>query len=126
MTVKVTPTVALDGVAPGAETVMVSVYVPAESEPTAGCTGMLPAPLPEVVESESHDCALAAVHVSVPPPVLAIAIDCAAGLLPPAVAVKDRVDGVTLSAGAAATVRVTPTVVGDPVAPAAVTTTFAE
>ena len=56
-----------------------------------------------------------------PPPVLLMARVWAAGLVPPWVAAKDRLSGVTVSDGGAtgSTVRVTGTVFGEPVAPVA-------
>jgi hypothetical protein len=76
-----------------------------------------PAPLPLEADTDSHGCVFEMLQVSVPPPPLAIAIDCAAGLLPEAVAENASVAGVTESAGgctAAATVRVTAIVAAEP------------
>ena len=73
----------------------------------------------------SHAASSDAVTSSVPPPVLVTATVLAAGLVPPAVAVKARVVGETDSAGGVGglTVSVTVIVFGEPVAPVAVTVT---
>jgi hypothetical protein len=61
---------------------------------------------------------LFAVQESDPPPLFEIATVLAAGLEPPAVAVKLRLSGVALNVGALPTLRETATVLGEPVAPA--------
>src|SRR3954463_5591706 len=73
----------------------------------------------------SHAASSDAVTSSVPPPVLVTATVLAAGLVPPAAAVKASVVGETDNAGGVGglTVRVTGIVFGEPVAPVAVTVT---
>src|SRR3954463_12364592 len=73
----------------------------------------------------SHAASSDAVTSSVPPPVLVTATVLAAGLVPPAAAVKASVVGETDSAGGVggSTVKVTGIVFGEPVAPVAVTVT---
>src|SRR4051794_24647441 len=73
----------------------------------------------------SHAASSEAVTSGVPPPVLVPATVLAAGLVPPAVAVKASVVGETESAGGVGglTVSVTVIVFGEPVAPVAVTVT---
>ena len=69
-------------------------------------------PVPPVVESVSQEAGSLAVHVRVPPPVLLMARVCVAGLLPPCVAVKERLMGLAPMAGgtgAAVTVKETGT-----------------
>ena len=47
--------------------------------------------MPEVAPSTSQGCVLAAVQLSVPPPLLEIVMACEAGFAPPAVPLKLRV-----------------------------------
>ena len=118
VTVKVTGTVT--GVAPVALRVMVPVCVPAVSAPVVTLTVTTPLPVPEAGLTVSQGALSLALHVRVPPPVLLRLSVWVAGLLPPCWAVKERLVGLALMAGgtgAAATVKVTGTViVGAPVA----------
>src|SRR5947209_5578268 len=125
-TVNVTATVFVAGLAPAAEIVTVSVYVPAASAPVAACTESDALPVPAVEPSTSQACVFDAVQLSVPPPLFEMAIACAAGLLPLAVAENPSVAGDAEMPGAteAAEIdRLTLIVAGDPVAPGAVTVT---
>src|SRR5919205_1135927 len=71
----------------------------------------------------SHDASSETLTSSEPLPVLVTDAFCAAGFVPPCVALNGRLVGVTDSAGGvgAATVNVTGIVFGEPPAPAAVT-----
>ena len=82
--------------------------------------GPLPVPAGELNDNQA---ALSlAVQLKVPPPVLVMVRVCAAGLLPPWVAVKATLVGLAPIAGAAATVKETGTVTGvTPVPPLRVT-----
>ena len=80
---------------------------------------MVEGAVPLDVSSDSQDCVFEAVQSRVPPPVLAIATGCAAGLLPPTVALKVNDRGLTERTGLAVMVSVTGIVTGDPDAPVA-------
>jgi hypothetical protein len=72
-----------------------------------------PFPVPEAGETASHVVLGLALQLKVPPPVLLIFKVWAVGLVPPCVAVKDRLSGLAPIAGgtgAAVTVNVTGTV----------------
>src|SRR3990172_8349429 len=99
-TVNVTPIVFGLPVAPLAVAVIVAVYVPVASP--VGLTETLTVALPAPAASDvlNHAAVSLTVHVSVPPPVLLIVRLWATGAVPPCTAVKDRLLGVTLRAGA--------------------------
>ena len=124
--VSVTGTVRGEPCAPVAATVTLPVYVPAARPAMLADTFTVPAPVPLAGAAWSHGWSVAAVHVSVPPPLLETASGCAAGLAPPAVAENDRLAGDTCRvgpAGGGCTVRVTSICFGEPSAPGAVTVT---
>src|SRR6187549_3452118 len=68
-----------------------------------GVTVMVPGAGPLLGETLIHDWSSDAVQFIVPPPVLVTESSLAAGFVPPAVAVNDRLVGVTDSAGAVTT-----------------------
>jgi hypothetical protein len=90
----VTLTVCVDGVAPGAVITIVAVFGPTGRLPVAAATEIDCAPVPVTVRAlltEPDDNVSqvwfdVALHVSVPPPVFDTFTVCAAGLLPPDVA----------------------------------------
>src|SRR3954470_4215591 len=125
LTVSVTVIVFGDPVAPVAVTVTSVVYVPAARPVIDGVTVIVPVFVPLAGDRLSHVALSAAVQSIDPPPVLLTDSVLAAGSEPPAVAVKARLPGVTDSAGGVggSTVRVTGMVLGEPVAPEAVTVT---
>ena len=125
-TVKVTGTSLGDPVAPVAVTLTLPVYVPAARPLTSADTVRSRGAVPDAGVTDSHGASSEAVKESVPPPLLATLSVLDAGLVPPAVAEKDRLAGVTESAGAAATVSVTGICFGEPVVPVEVTVTVAE
>ena len=87
----------------------------------AAVSVMVPLPVPLVVESVSQPAVSLAVQVRVPPPVLLMLRVCVAGLLPPWVAVNEKLVGLAPIAGgtgAAVTVKETGTVTGVPPVPA--------
>src|SRR3954470_2537751 len=83
--------------------------------------------VPVAGETDSHAPSSPVLNDSVPPPVLEIASAFDAGFAPPRTAEKLSDDGDTPSAGGdeASTVSVTGIVLGEPVAPGAVTVTVA-
>ena len=93
--------------------------------PVAAVRVTVPLPLPVAVESVNHAALSLADHVRVPPPVLLTLSVCAAGLLPPCCAVKEKLAGLAPMAGgtgAAVMVKATGTVTGvTPVPPLRVT-----
>jgi hypothetical protein len=111
--------------APVAVTVMSVVYVPAARPLIVGVTVMVPELVPLAGATLSHVALSDAVQSIDPAPVLLTDSVLAAGLEPPAVPLNDRLVGVTESAGGvgASSVNVTGIVLGEPVAPAAVTVT---
>ena len=95
--------------------VTVPLWVPTVREPVATLTVMLPLPVPEAELSPNHGVLSLALQLNVPPPVLLRLRVCAAGLLPPWVAVNARLVGLALMAGgtgAAVTVKETGIVTG--------------
>jgi hypothetical protein len=86
----------------------------------------VPALLPEAGDTVSHAALLLAVHASVPPPVFETPTVFAAGFDPPAVPENQSDAEDNVSAGGAATLNVTLIVLGEPVAPGAVTVTTPE
>ena len=83
--------------------------------------------MPLAGDAESHAASSVVVNESVPPPVLAIASDLAAGAAPPSTTAKARFAGVTDSAGGCggSTVSVTGISFGEPATPADSTRTVA-
>lgn len=82
--------------------------------PVVAVSVMAPLPLPDVAESVNHGMFSLADHARVPPPVLLMLRVCGAGLLPPWVAVNEKLVGLAPMAGgtgAAVTVNVTGTVI---------------
>ena len=69
--------------------------------PVAAVSVMVPLPFPEAGESVNQAALSLADQVSVPPPVLLMLSACVAGLLPPCVAVKERLVGLAPMAGTA-------------------------
>ena len=86
---------------------MCPVYVPGVSAPSVAEICRAPGALPLVGETESHDESLLAVKVRLPPPLLVMFTDDAAGLLPPWVALNVSDVGETDSAGVAGTAETT-------------------
>ena len=80
-------------------TVTSVVYVPAARPVIDGVTVIVPALVPLVGDRLSQLALSDAVQFSVPPPALLTDSVLAAGLAPPAVALNDRLAGVTDSAG---------------------------
>ena len=119
-TVKVTGISRGEPVAPGAVTVIVAVWVPAARLPVAAATVIEPAPGVTVSHGASSETA------QFRPPLETVSVF-VVGSAPPRVAVNARLDGVTDSVGGAggATVSVTGTVFGEPVAPGALIVTVA-
>ena len=104
---------------------MCPVYVPATSVPVSPKSAMSGAlPLVGLTVSQVAE-SLAAVKLSVPPPVLLTLTDVAAGLMPlPCVALNERAAGESVNTGGgAATLKVTVIVAGEPVDPELVTVT---
>jgi hypothetical protein len=103
------------------------VYVPRARPAAFTDTDTEAGAVPAAGVAASHDASSDVVKLSVPPPVLATASDCAGGAAPPSTAVNARLAGVTESAGGCggATVRVTGTCFGEPLTPADVTVTVA-
>lgn len=100
-------------VAPVALTVMVPLWVPAVSAPVVTVAVTVPLLVPEAGLTVSQLVLSLADQVSVPPPVLLIVSDWGAGLLPPCLAIKDRLVGLAPmvgGTGAVVTVSVTGTV----------------
>jgi hypothetical protein len=100
-------------VAPVALTVMVPLCVPAVSAPVVTVAETVPLLVPEAGLTVNQLVLALADQVSVPPPVLLIVNNLGAGLLPPWVAVKERLVGLAPMAGgtgAVVTVNVTGTV----------------
>jgi hypothetical protein len=69
------------------------------SEPVVTAIETLPFPLPEAGETDSQAAVSLADHVSVPPPLLLMVMDCGAGLPLPCCAAKDRFAGENPMAG---------------------------
>ena len=67
--------------------------------PSVAVTVIVPLPVPEAGETESHEALSLAVQLRVPPPVLLSVRVCVAGLLPPCCAVKVRLVGLVPIAG---------------------------
>jgi hypothetical protein len=78
---------------------MVPLYVPAARPLMFGWIDSVAGALPLVGVTFSHEALDAAVKDSVPTPWLVTLTDCALGLLPPAVAEKDRLFGLRASTG---------------------------
>jgi hypothetical protein len=99
--------------------------VPAARPLIAGVTVIVPELVPLAGDTLSQLAVSDAVQSMDPPPVLLTASVLAAGLEPPAVPLNDRLVGDTERAGGvgASSVNVTGIVLGEPVAPAAVTVT---
>ena len=96
------------------------VWVPTAKAPVVACKVIVPLPVPAPVVRVNQPVFSLAVQFKVPPPVLRILRVCAAGLLPPCVAVNARLVGLALMAGgtgAAVTVKETGIVTGVAVDP---------
>jgi hypothetical protein len=103
------------GVAPVAATVIKPLKVPAVRLAVFTVAVTMPLPEPVAGLSVSQEALSLAFHVSVPPPVLLIPIDWAPGLLPPCVALNERLVGLAPmdgGTGAADTVKETGIVLG--------------
>ena len=102
MTVKVTGTLTGVLVAPVALMVIVPLYVPAARPVMSTEAVSVEGAVPLVGLTVSHGALSLAVKLSVPAPVLLMLIVWLAGLLPPAVAVKLRLAGLTPMVGCVA------------------------
>jgi hypothetical protein len=122
--VSVTGIVRGEPVAPGAETVIAAVWVPAP-RPASATEAVIVLPF---LDRLSHGASSVAVHSSVPPPVLATVSVFGSGDVPPSTPPNARLAGVTDSSGpggGGSMVSVTGTIRGEPEAPAALIVTFA-
>ena len=93
--------------------VTVPVWLPVAKAPVVACNVIVPLPVPEPAVRVNQPVFSLAVQVKVPPPVFLMLSVCAAGLLPPWIAVNARLMGLALMAGgtgAAVTMKVTGTV----------------
>jgi hypothetical protein len=125
-TIKVTAIVNGEPCAPAAVTVTLPVYVPAARLATVAEICNVCGAVPLAGETLNHVESVAAVKLSVPPPVFETLTLCAAGFAPPCTAFMLSVVGETdNTAGGTGcdTIRVTVIVDGEPCAPAAVTVT---
>jgi len=113
-TVNITGTVT--GEAPVAFIVTVALWLPTVKVPVLTVSVTAPFPVPEAGLSLNQAALSLAVQLSVPPPVLLMLKVWVAGLVPPCVAAKERLVGLTPMAGgtgAVVTVNVTGTVTED-------------
>src|SRR4051812_12088695 len=115
-------------VAPVEVTVTAPLYVPALRPERFEAIESVPEFVPDAGETVSQAELLDAVQFIVPAPVLETLTDWAAGLEPFAVPLKARAVEVRerIAGGGGATVKVTATVLGEPVAPAAAMVTAPE
>ena len=93
--------------------VTVPVWLPGAKAPVIACKVTVPFPVPEPAVRVNQPVFSLALQFKVPPPVLRTLRVCAAGLLPPWIAVKARLMGLAPMAGgtgAAVTMKVTGTV----------------
>ena len=93
--------------------VTVPVWVPGAKAPVVACKVIVPVPVPEPAVRVNQPVFSLALQFKVPPPVLRMLSVCAAGLLPPWIAVNARLLGLAPMAGgtgAAVTMKVTGTV----------------
>jgi hypothetical protein len=97
-----------DPLTPADSTVTTAVYVPAASPAVLAVTLRSRGALPLAGVTESHPASSVAVKGRMPPPVLATFSVFAAGLAPPAVALKLSDDGATLNAGGCGALAGTP------------------
>ena len=107
--------------------VTVPVWVPTAKAPVVACTVIVPLPVPEPVARVNQPIFSLALQFKVPPPVLLMLSVCAAGLLPPWIAVNARLVGLAPRAsgtGAAVTVKETGIVTGVAVVPLGQTVTW--
>ena len=81
------------------------VWVPAAKAPVAACNVTVPLPVPEPALRVNQPAFSLALQVKVPPPVLRMLSVCAAGFLPPWIAVNARLVGLAPMAGGTGAAR---------------------